>query len=72
MVGQVEMKYTTYVLNEREKLSRAEFGQGTCTLFLPLLLGNPHVLLVGNLGNYVSYGVTCEQENGCTGEGGKK
>lgn len=29
--------------------SRAELVQGACTLFLPLLLAYPHVLLVGDL-----------------------
>lgn len=34
------------------RLSRAEFGKGTGALFLPLLLGYPHVVLVGNLKSY--------------------
>jgi hypothetical protein len=29
--------------------TRAELVQGACTLFLPLLLAHPHVVLVGNL-----------------------
>lgn len=31
------------------RLSRAEFCQSACALFLPLLLRYPHVLLVGDL-----------------------
>lgn len=29
--------------------TRAELVQGACTLFLPLLLAHPHVVLVGDL-----------------------
>lgn len=49
-------------LQERNELSRTEFRQGAGALFLPFLLGDPHVFLVRDLSrnwsvsSYVCYG----------------